>query len=185
MVRKTAVKKTIPNVDDIHEDIDYNHITSTHVFYKKDTIYSFTLNPSDKHQYFGCADRLTKFHSFFYLLFQDLPSTIQYHFCIELSEPTHIVGEYSRGPRLHFHGVIRFTTLDSIKNWGLFHLDRISRDAQVMIDTCSDILVWQKYCYKYYHIMRIKPLKSVKMMHNPYDENGDLKEVIKRSKGRE
>ncbi len=115
-------------------------------FYKVNTWYSFTLNPSDKFQFYGKMDRLKRFRNFFYELFLSIKFT--YEVFIEISEPRGMQRDTYKGPRLHMHGKVRFETSKQLGTFLLIDFYKFTRVALVDIDTISDPLVWYQYCTK-------------------------------------
>lgn len=119
--------------------------------------YAVTINPSDKHQYFGKNDRLKLFRNFLHeQLLQLSQWKIGYALCLELSEPKSNSQCSKNGPRLHVHGIIRFTSTLSIKNFLLMGVYNITRYANYDIDTIDDMQIWYDYCHKQQHIMKEK-----------------------------
>ncbi len=70
-------------------------------YFKTNTKYSITLNPIDKHQYFGSAKRYILFRAYIYE--QLLSLTCEYQLYIEISEPHGMHTQGYTGPRLHLH----------------------------------------------------------------------------------
>lgn len=132
--------------------MDCPEIDTPEVFYKKDVMYSFTYNPSDKWQYFGESDRYAKCRAHFYSLLLPLsPNCIQYKMVMELSEPRKGNHGYS-GPRYHIHGWFKFSHVKGIYWFLEQYLYTVSRTGLYDIDTVSDELHWNKYMTKQAHI---------------------------------
>ncbi len=115
-------------------------------FYKTRTNYSLTLNPIDKHQFFGKPDRLRKFRSFVYenlLCFK-----CKYHLEIELSEPRGFQLKGYAGPRLHLHGWFSFATKRELAEFLMTGYYNLTRWTSVDIDTINDLPKWKGYCSK-------------------------------------
>jgi len=132
---------------------------TAHIVYKKGW-YSMSINPDDQHQYFGKDDRLEKFRNYLHANLLFLKNWhIDYCFHLELSEPTS--NEKSKnGPRLHVHGIIRFRSTLSIKNFLLHGFYKLTRWSMIDIDTISDPDVWYEYCTKQQIIMKEKPFTN-------------------------
>lgn len=126
-------------------------------FYEKGW-YSITINPSDKYQYFGKSDRMQQFRNHVHtgLLFLKAMH-IDYHLYTELSEPKDNTKWSKNGPRLHCHGIIRFRSTLSIKNFLLMGIYNLTRWCIYDIDTIKDINIWEQYCLKQQHIIKEKP----------------------------
>jgi len=115
---------------------------------------TFTLNPSDKWQYFGSSDRLEKVRN---LLHEEVHlrlsagavknTRIDYWYCLELSEPR-VHDATQSGPRIHLHGIIGFPTMAAYRVWLLRYQYELTRFSRIEIDTIDDINVWIKYCRK-------------------------------------
>ncbi len=114
-------------------------------FYKLHTWYSFTLNPIDKHQFFGKVDRYMKFRNFVY---ENLFILANYEAFIELSEPRGFSIQGYSGPRLHIHGKLKFDTKSELAKFLLLSFYSLTRWTSVDIDTIDDSDWWYKYCTK-------------------------------------
>ncbi len=114
---------------------------------------SFTYNPSDDHQYFGQPGRLELFTDYHHKLFH---ATLSY-FCDWELYPEYSFKPNSSdmkptGPRLHYHGIIKFTDLDPFLE--LFYT-KLSRRGHFDIDTIEEGYDWiGKYCKKSCKIMQ-------------------------------
>lgn len=119
--------------------------------------YAITINPSDKHQYFGKKDRIQLFRNFLHEQLLSLSQwRIGYSLCLELSEPKSNSTASKNGPRLHVHGIIRFTSTLSIKNFLLMGMYNMTRYSNYDIDTIDNMQIWYDYCHKQQHIMKEK-----------------------------
>lgn len=119
--------------------------------------YAITINPDDKHQYFGKKDRLKLFRDFLHAQLLQLSEWhIDYSLCLELSEPKNNSKFSKNGPRLHVHGIIRFKATLSIKNFLLMGIYNITRYSNYDLDTIEDMQIWYNYCHKQQHIMKEK-----------------------------
>ncbi len=115
-------------------------------FYKPYDWYSITLNPIDKHQYFGKENRYQRFRSFVYEQFFELKCA--YTFKIEISEPRGMKTQGYNGPRLHLHGRIRFKNNKEVAKFLLDTYYKLLRWTSVDIDSIEDIVIWDAYCDK-------------------------------------
>lgn len=98
-----------------------------------DTVYSITINPSDKYQFWNNPKRLLRFHA---KAIEMLPlDFIEGHLFLEISP----------NGRLHYHGYIRI--LDPL-NFLLLHVKRLEEYSHYEIDTIQDISDWLAYCMK-------------------------------------
>jgi len=115
-------------------------------YYKTNQLYSITINPSDKYQFFGKEKRFKKFKNFLYESF--LSFKWDYNLVIEISEPRgfHISG-YS-GPRLHAHGVMSFSNKLHLSQFLLNDFYQIQRHSALDVDTIDNIHVWMEYMTK-------------------------------------
>ena len=121
--------------------------------------YSLTLNPDDKHQYFGKADRLQQFRTFIHNALLMLGAFhVKYHLYIELSEPKTNAKWSKNGPRLHLHGILYFGSTLSIKNFLLDGIYNLTRWCNYDLDTIEDMSIWHTYCIKQQHIMKTDPI---------------------------
>ncbi len=136
-------------------------MTKNEIFYKKHTTYAITINLNDKHQYFGRVERMSLAHSFMYeqlIHYKRIGIIIILH--TELSEPKNSALS-KNGPRVHFHGTIRFQSNKSVKQFLLLEWYKISRYAVLDIDTINDPSIWDSYCKKQEKIINEDILTSV------------------------
>lgn len=141
-------------------------------FYAVNNWYSVTLNPDDKHQFVGKADRVTSFKNFIYENVCLILATnhIRYHFSIEISETKE--GNYKKlGPRLHLHGRIMFDKNLYIKHFLVDILPQWLRFSQIEIDTINDLWYWDNYCHKQQHIMAVPRLSNSALATEQYKTN--------------
>lgn len=118
-------------------------------YYVKDKLYSITLNPTDKYQYFGKIGRFKLFRSFIFQEIQHWSQMgIDYELYIEISEPRGMKVPPYRGPRLHLHGYINFKTISSIGYFLSLGYYKLLKFTSVDIDTIADPKAWLSYCKK-------------------------------------
>jgi len=159
-VRSEILKKYIVL---LHMDISVGNKTTTlrnNNFLEKGW-YSITINPDDKHQFFGKADRMQQFRSYVHagLLFLKTMH-IDYHLYLELSEPKTNAKWSKNGPRLHCHGILRFRSTLSIKNFLLMGIYNLTRWCNYDIDTIDSMETWHLYCTKQQHIIKEEPFTN-------------------------
>ena len=130
-------------------------------FYKIGVWYSFTLNPVDKHQYFGSVNRVRLFRSYMYE--QLLAFKPSYRFHIEVSEPRGMKTQGYNGPRLHLHGKVMFKNLKVLGWFLLIGYYKLLRFTSVDIDSIQSIDVWDKYCMKQ-HLIKNNMLSNYDIM---------------------
>lgn len=128
------------------------------------TKYSITLNPNDKRQYFGLTDRISKLRQFIEQQLLEVPN-VKFYLHMEIS----------RNGRLHFHGTIVFTTIESIKHFYIMKVNEWQDYYQIDMDTIKDEKIWNAYCVKSKSI--IDELISTEVCLNKYrkvkmDKNG-------------
>jgi len=115
-------------------------------FYSIGTLYAVTLNPCDVHQYILKPDRRTKIKT----MYREILDTCncKYHFKLEFSEPRGMRVKDYFGPRLHFHGIMRFDNKEQVYEFlnKTFHL--LCKYGTVDIDICNDLTVWLEYINK-------------------------------------
>lgn len=109
-------------------------------------MYSLTLNPVDKYQFYGQDLRLLKFRNFVYE--QLLTLAGDYTLVVELSEPLGMKTQGYTGPRLHMHGVIVFRKKEQLYKFLLTDYYKLTRWTSIDIDTIDDITVWMDYILK-------------------------------------
>lgn len=101
------------------------------------TIYSLTLNPNDKRQFFDNTDRVLKLKQFIEQQLLEIPN-------VKLI----LYMEISRNGRLHFHGTINFTTIESIRHFYICKVHEWQEYYQMDMDTIKDPQIWNEYCTK-------------------------------------
>jgi len=115
-------------------------------FYLIGTLYAVTLNPCDVHQYILKPDRKTKIKT----LYREILETCncRYHFKLEFSEPRGMRVKDYFGPRLHFHGLIRFDNKEQLHDFLFKTYHMLCKYGSLDIDICNDPSVWMDYINK-------------------------------------
>ncbi len=126
--------------------------------------YQLNLNPPDRYQYLGKANRLYLFRNFVYTQF--LSFIWDYTMFIEISEPQ-TMKQGDAGPRLHLHGIIEFGDADEIKQFLLHDYYKLTRWTRIHIDTIADLSHWIDYCSKQWDLFGEKQILSRAMVLNP------------------
>lgn len=123
--------------------------------------YSITINPDDKHQYYVppnkmtsvYKERLSKFKHYWNNMFTEIFTMfdIDYDLVLEISEPLQKderINHNTSLPRLHFHGKVRFRTIDSILEFLLVNVKVVRSVATMVVKPIQDDQ-WEKdYCTK-------------------------------------
>lgn len=127
-------------------------------YYKVGQLYSITLNPINRYQYFGTKNRFRLFKNRFYEEIQSING--QHYLVIEISEPRgmKVGNDNYYGPRLHAHGVIYFKSNKQICKFLLHDYTRLLRYTSLDIDICNDKDKWHKYIHKQ---LLFKPDKKI------------------------
>ncbi len=115
-------------------------------FYQLNTLYSITINPCDKYQFFRRKERLALFRNKLYEMF--VSRWCDYDLYIELSEPRDTLIHKYQGARLHIHGYIGFTHKDQLLHFLLYEMGRLCQLGSINIDTVSNVTTWTTYCHK-------------------------------------
>jgi len=118
-------------------------------------VYAITINPSDDYQYYKLNSpleqmwkkRLGEFKKYWSALLVNMFSRfdIEYNLNIEISEP---LDGNDASPRLHFHGIIKFTTEDAIMEFLLILLDKLKMRSRIKIKPIDNMKKWHDYCMK-------------------------------------
>lgn len=127
-------------------------------------VYSITINPSDKRQYFDCIDRVE-------LLVEYMEKEI----CKVPNVDLKLHMEISRTGRLHFHGTISFNSYETITRFYKCHIHQWLEWGHINIDTIKDKEVWKTYCEKSKNIINevLETSKIIKRYHKvKIDKNG-------------
>lgn len=99
--------------------------------------YATTWNPCDKRQYFDDVKRIDKLKAYTETVLLEIPNVK-----IELDM------EVSKKGRLHWHGTIMFTTVQSIKHFYVIQIHNLHELWNIDIDTISNEEGWHTYCTK-------------------------------------
>lgn len=116
------------------------------IFYSIDTLYSITLNPCDTHQYILKSDRKTKIKTLYREILE--VCNCKYHLKLEFSEPRGMRTKDFFGPRLHFHGVIKFCNREQLHDFLFKVFYMLCKVGTVDIDSCPTPQDWYEYMYK-------------------------------------
>lgn len=112
-----------------------------------DTTYAITINPNDEHQYFGDRDnRLEKVCTYMQNFHLTKIANMEYILYPEISTPSGAVK--GQCTRIHFHGVIKFTTYESLSKWYITAYNRLVKVAMVKVKPIDNIDKWTKYYQK-------------------------------------
>lgn len=128
--------------------------------YEVDHWYSITVCPNDGRQYIRKQDRMQRCKSYMYE--QMLPLAkhhIDYKLWMDISEPRKVM-EKALGPRIHWHGVIKFRHRRGILYWLLYGMNNIALESIIEIDSIDDMPYWLEYCQKYVTITKSAPLEN-------------------------
>lgn len=122
--------------------------------------YAITINPDNSHQYVCTAqrerhswkERLSNFTKYWqgYLETRFSLNDIDYYLHIEVAQKLSDkknARTYCKINRLHFHGKIRFRTLDALNQFLLVELMLLRSHSTVEIKPIKDT-GWEKYCTK-------------------------------------
>lgn len=139
--------------------------------------FSFTFNPSDQYQCWGCVDPKERFKK----VHQSISEIFSY---FSNSYYTEGYLEVSKAGRVHYHGVIRMidtfcffmSTIPFLKRYGTYEIDYIESP-----DT------WEEYCVKQQFVIPLEkkykyvtnetpPKKLVLTLENPVSIAGDLQD---------
>lgn len=105
-------------------------------------LYSFTINPNDRYQYFEDPSRITR--AIIHLKKALDFCSFHYNLYCEMSQPN----DSMRLPRLHAHGLIEFDSPLQVKRWYEVDFNKLSKTNYFNLDTIEDIKQWSKYCKK-------------------------------------
>lgn len=143
-MRKTPSKKS--NIVIVDDDSEKSGPTAQTQFYLIDVLYAVTFNPCDTHQFILKPDRKTKIKS----LYREILETCncKYHLKLEFSEPRGMRTKDFFGPRLHFHGVIKFTNKEQLHDFLFKTYHLLCKYGTVDIDLVNDPSKWYEYIYK-------------------------------------
>lgn len=109
-----------------------------------DIEYTFTINPCDSLQYFGKGRRTHKCYEGVIKLISPLKKYATYTLYPEYSQPECRTEGYS-GPRMHYHGTIKFHDLFGFLELGYY---KLTRWCMFEIDSIAHPEHWQRYIKK-------------------------------------
>lgn len=107
------------------------------------TLYAFTLAPSNAKQYFSNLHRIK-------MVSIDMASLI-----ISIKANISVFLELSSHGRLHWHGYILFPDKESIRDFYGFVIPVLLDNNQIEIDSIEDPEIWDSYIQKQHDIMQI------------------------------
>lgn len=140
------------------------------IFYKVNVKYSITINLDDQHQgrKMGKAfTRLVLCKKYVQEILDRYNEYIDYVLYLDISEPKEM--KFNKKPRVHFHGLIRFSDAKGILDWLIMVSPKLSEIAYINIDTYDGDQYYEKYCKKYCGIINICPIQST-MCFGPDDK---------------
>ncbi len=130
----------------------------TKLFYQKNKTYSITINPSDQCQYYENKRTETRINKIRTHIADYLKQAgIHYYLWWDVSMPYKNI-KYNYRPRIHLHGVIRFSTFNGINKFLCYALPHLAGIALIDIDVMNDKEIWIHYCTKTLHIMNYLPI---------------------------
>lgn len=137
--------------------------------FKADTQYEITINPDDKHQFYGKGH--TRVNYFVEAMAKELDQwkeSCAYSMALEVSMPQY--GNATRGskPRLHYHGVIRFKDEVSIATFFIERAYKVRQWCDVQFNEFRPEH-WPKYCAKNKAMMK----SYCDAHHVPYIQNSE------------
>lgn len=110
-------------------------LSPTDIVIAKD--YTFTVNPSDKHQFFGNLDRIKEATKHINVFLRCYPKVRIY-----------LALDMSRTGRIHWHGTIMFPTTESIRMFYEQYVHSMLETHQIEMDTIADTDKWNEYIHK-------------------------------------
>lgn len=151
-------------------------------YFNNNKVYTFTINPDNEYQFYKesqLQSRLGKciFNTLYYLR-QCCKDCAIFKLTIESSLPVES-SKAGNGPRIHFHGTIKFT--DSLT----FLLNRyhvLMQNFKFEIDTIEDEDKWENYCSKDESLF--KPLMEKYQFPYKIENETDIMQVYLLSKHR-
>lgn len=105
--------------------------------------YSITVSPADTFQFWNQIDseRIKKATNHMQYIIRRTPNI---HYKLHL--------DVSRTGRIHWHGTIKFISVQAIREFYLEIIHRLLEDHKIEIDTIKDAKVWHEYCTKIKHL---------------------------------
>ncbi len=118
-------------------------------FIETNTVYEFTINGSDAVQSCNFKTLYLRYTRARKLLREILSAgKVKYNLLPELSTPQYGRIGKNHLPRVHFHGVIRFPTEDSIIEWLLVDAVKLAKYGSYQMNTFRPER-WPGYCMKH------------------------------------
>lgn len=124
---------------------------------------TITISPNDEHQYWGqLSDRKFKTRNHIHAVLMEVRERtgMEYSGYLEWSEPRdNTLG--NRGPRCHYHGIIRLPTVKSVDKWLEQGFPLIARTCILEVDNVTHPHVWIAYIKKQQNVCIIdRPIES-------------------------
>lgn len=148
MRNTSAGKKVIIVDEDPLEEVHTKHPgpTGQLQFYAIGVLYAVTFNPCDTHQYILKPDRKTKIKT----VYREILETCncKYYLKLEFSEPRGMRTKDFFGPRLHFHGFLRFDNKEQLHDFLFKTYHLLCKYGTSDIDLVNDPAIWWDYIHK-------------------------------------
>lgn len=135
---------------------------------KLNTEYAITINPDDNLQCFDDSNRIHKVIVKTKRILYKLQC--EYILYPEISHPMNT--SRTSGPRVHFHGVIKFDNIYQLIRWYDTSYTALKKSTYFDMDTIEDRPAWIKYCTKNKKLMK-KICKTLKLEY-PILSTGNL-----------
>lgn len=138
-------------------------------FYQPSVPYEFTINFDNDHQHTHLNDiqRIEKIE----ISMKDILKhyNMKYHLKLEISEPQY--GQIGTLPRVHYHGVLRFETYESVVQFLLIGISKLCSIGRYQFNPLRPEY-WKRYINKQQHIFKNSiTLKNHRMIANiRYDD---------------
>lgn len=125
------------------------------------TTYTININPGDEHQYFETNSKFSRedrlFHVCKYIQnihMHPLSQDCTYKLYPEISDPNH-KQESKAYNRIHFHGLIKFNTIEGLRQWYLWRHNAITKISHMTLDTIDNLETRKNYQTKDKKIMKL------------------------------
>lgn len=142
--------------------------------YNIDTIYEFTINLNDDYQVQtrkGCSD-LRDVHATKIMreVLESFGPNFKYNLRFEISMPQFGDRHTNSMGRIHWHGIVKFTTTEAIYDFLLTGIHKLTRLGRFQFNEYRPE-VWPKYCTKHEHIFKKKnTVRNISWQHLIQDQ---------------
>lgn len=115
-------------------------------------VYEITINPDDKHQYYGKNCRLTRVVELVSRELDQCKGVMDYSLAVEVTMPQYGNAERGSKPRIHYHGQVKFKDEMSVAEFFVERAYGLRQWSDVQFNKYRPE-IWDEYCAKHKKFM--------------------------------